>query len=216
MHKRTSIVYSLARLVILPIYFIFVKTIIEGEHFVPREGRVILVSNHISFIDPICLGYLGYRRKRQVHFLAKDSLFKFKILKWFFTAAGQIPVERGTERAADSLIHARASLENNSVVGIYPESTMPEDLIQLPIKSGALRLSQETGAPIVVVGTWGAHNTWRKGKKPRPRFRSTHAVVVLPPYKIEPEQNIDEAREVLAEKMAEATLKAKRKLGVEQ
>lgn len=213
MRRRPSIVYFLAEHFILPFYWLFVRTVIEGEHFLPHEGPVVLVSNHISFIDPISLGYLGRRRKRQIHFLAKDSLFKNPLLGRFFRACRQIPVERGTERAADSLIHARESLEHGHVVGIFPESTMPEDLVQLPLKSGALRLAAETGAQIIVVGAWGAQDTWRKGKKPHPRFRMPHALVVLPPYEIPVDADIEHERDILADKMRDATSKARAKIG---
>lgn len=213
MRRRPSIVYFLAEHFILPFYWLVAKTTIEGEHFLPHDGSVILVSNHISFIDPISLGYLGRRRKRQIHFLAKDSLFKNPILGKFFRACGQIPVERGTERAADSLIHARESLASGHVVGIFPESTMPEDLVQLPLKSGALRLAAETGAPLIVVGAWGAHDTWRKGKLPSLRLRRPHALIVLRAYSIAADADIEREREILADKMRDATSKARAKIG---
>lgn len=218
MTERPSILYALARSIILPIYSIFVKTIIEGEHFLPTTGPVIIAGNHISFIDPVAMGYLGRRRKRQIHFLAKDSLFKNPILGWFFKACRQIPVERETERAADSLIHAQHSLEHGHAVGIYPESTMPvaqdyKDMTQLPIKSGALRMSSKTRAPIVVVGSWGAQDTWRKGKLPKPRFRRRHVLVVLPGFVVDENPDMENAKHELASKMMDATEKAKKKLG---
>lgn len=212
MTKKTSIVYVLAREFILPFYALFVKTRIEGEHFLKKVGPVVLVSNHISFIDPLALGYLGRRRKRQIHFLAKASMFENPILRWFFLKCGQIPVERNTERAQDSLIHAKEALLDGRVVGIYPESTISEDLELLPIKSGAVRLAIQTGAEIVVVGTWGAQDTWRKGKKPMPRFRRKHMMVVLPPYKVDQNTDVEIARDELANKMKQATSIAKEKI----
>lgn len=94
-----------------------------------------------------------------------------------------------------------------------PAADEKKDMVQLPVKSGAIRLSAETGVPIVVVGGWGAQDTWRKGKLPRPRFRQPHALVVLPGYVVEAGQGIDEAREILADKMRQATQQAKNKLG---
>lgn len=213
MSKKPLLLYFVARSIILPFYVLLIKTKIEGEHFIPKKGPLILASNHISFIDPLALGYLGRRRKRQIHFLAKDSMFKNPILRWFFLSCGQIPVQRNTEKAADALIHAEQALRAGQVVGIYPESTMPDDLVQLPIKSGTIRLSQKTGAPIVVVGTWGAQETWRKGRKPKPRFRRPHMMVVLPPYVVDPAEELEQARTFLANRMLESTKTAKMKLG---
>lgn len=213
MSRRHSIVYTIAEAIALPLYMILVKTSIEGEHFLPQEGAVVLASNHISFVDPLAMGYLGHRRKRQIHFLAKDGLFKNPILRRFFLACGQIPVSRGTAQASDSLIPAQEALRKERVVGIYPEGTMTDDLSQLPIKSGAVRLSIETGAPIVVIGSWGTHEIWRKGHKPHLRFRVKHAMVVLPPYVVDPEMSIEDARQELASKMLDATAKAISKRG---
>ena len=204
--------HRIARIVLLPLYSIFVKTKIEGEHFIPRTGPAIIVSNHISFIDPFALGYLCRRRNRQIHFLAKSELFKIPLLGWFLRSCGQIPVERGTSKAAESLKGAQVVLSDSRLVGIYPESTMPEDLVQLPIKSGAIRLASKTNAPIIVVGTWGAHNFWRKGKFPRPKIRQTHWMVVTQPYVVETDVDIEQAKIELAERMQKATQIAKDKL----
>jgi 1-acyl-sn-glycerol-3-phosphate acyltransferase len=200
--------YQIAEWIALPFVTIFTKTVIEGEHFLPKTGSVILVSNHISFVDPLTLGLLGHRRKRQVHFLAKDALFKKTLLRWFFTSCGQIPVARGTNNASDSLIHAQRALDKGQCVGIFPEGTMPDDLVQLPIKSGAVRLAQKTAAPIVVVGIWGGHEIWRKDHRPHFGFRRRCVVVVTPPYSVDENISIDELREELAMKMKDATRKA--------
>ena len=218
MSRKPSLTYSVATFLGLALYLPFVSTRIEGEHFIPLEGPAILVSNHISFIDPIRVGYLGRRRKRQVHFLAKHGLFKNPISRWFFTACGQIPVERETSRAGDSLLFAAEALKDGRLVGIFPEGTMPDadnfmDQVQLPIKSGALRLAQKTGAPIIVVGAWGAQDTWRKGSSPKLRFRRKHCLVVLPGYYLDPEINLEVAKEELAQKMISATSIARKKLG---
>lgn len=196
----------------MPIYSLFVKTKIEGEHFLPKEGPAIIVSNHISFIDPFAIGYLCRRRRRQIHFLAKRELFSIPFVGWFIKTCGQIPVERHTSKASESLINAEYALKDSRLVGIYPESTMPEDLVQLPIKTGAVRLAIKTGVPIIVVGTWGAQDFWRKNKFPKPRFRQSHWVIVTKPYTLLEGADVEESREQLAEKMRVATSIAKEKV----
>ena len=212
MQNYSSIVHRIARTILLPIYSLFVSTKIEGEHFIPTKGPAILVSNHISFVDPFALGYLGRRRKRQIHFLAKSEIFKVPFVGCFLKACGQIPVERGTKRASESLQSAELALADSRLVGIYPESTMPEDLVQLPIKSGAVRLAQQSGAPIIVVGAWGAHDLWRKGKFPKPRIRKKHWLIATKPYFIDKDIDVENARTELAQRMKASTLKAKEKL----
>ncbi len=185
-----------------------IKTKIEGEHFIPLNEPIILVSNHISYLDGFALGYLARRRKRQVHFLAKEEIFKNPILKKVLLSAGQIPVARRTENAKDALRYAKQSLQNGHIVGIFPEATMPTDLVQLPIRTGAIRLSQDTQVPIVVIGMWGAHEIFRKGSKPRLKIRHKHAIVVTKGYIVDTEITLDKAREDLENRMKDATSKA--------
>jgi len=211
--NQNFILYWVTAYILRPIYFLFVKTKIEGEHFLPKKGAVIIVSNHISYADPLALAYLGFRRKRVIHFLAKDTLFKNKVLGTYLRLCGQIPVARESATAADSLFMAKKYIELEHCVAIYPEGTIPKDLIQLPIKSGALRLAQETNTPIIVIGSWGAHNLYRKDEGFKLKLRVRHDMVVTPPYKVEPNISIDEARKQLSEKMLNATEEAKRKRG---
>ena len=184
MKNKKSIMYSICSYLILPIYKVLVKEIIEGEHFIPTQEPVIIISNHISFIDPLNMAYLLKRRKRQVSFLAKDSLFENLILRWFLNHCQQIPVSRDSDRSK-----------------------------LLPLKSGALRLAQKSGVEIIVIGTYGAHKIWTKGSRVKFRFRTKNSIVVSKGFKISKDQDIEQARKDLYIKMTDLVLKAKQKLG---
>src|ERR1700685_856314 len=62
----------------------------QTEH-IPRQGAFILVSNHISNLDPVVLGICSVRR---LNFMAKIELFK-GLLGFFLTNLGAFPVNRG-------------------------------------------------------------------------------------------------------------------------
>ena len=213
MKSEKSLVYSITSFFALPIYSLLVNTKIEGEHFIVKDGPVIIVSNHISFIDPLALCYLLRRRKRQVTFLAKDSLFKNRLLGWFFRQCQQIPVSRETDNAKNSLIHANEALNIGKCVAIYPEGTISDTNNLLAIKSGALRLAQSSGAEIVVIGTYGANKIWTKGSRPNFKLRSKHAMIVSKGYKIDKDANIEEEKIKLANRMSSLALQARKKLG---
>lgn len=212
MKRSKSNLYSFTACVMLSIYSIFVNTKIEGEHFLPKTGSIILVSNHISFLDPIALGYLANRRKRQISFLAKDSLFKNKIVGYYLRRCQQIPVSRGTDKAKDSLFHAEKALRLEKCIGVYPEATISTTKELLPIKSGVIRLAQLSGAEVIVVGTSGAQNIWTKGSKPKFKIRTKHYMVVSRGFKIPENKDIDEAREELQILMDKLAKEAQRKL----
>jgi 1-acyl-sn-glycerol-3-phosphate acyltransferase len=139
----------------------------------PRSGGVIVVSNHISNFDPPALAHYLVWHGRWPRALGKSDLWKVPVIGWLARATGQIPVERGTERAKDALVHARAALDAGELIVIYPEGTITADPDTWPMtaRPGAARLALSSGYPVVPVGQWGAHLVM-PGKKPvRPRFR---------------------------------------------
>ena len=144
----------------------------------PASGGVIVVSNHISNFDPPCLAHYLVWHGRWPRALGKSDLWRVPVVGAIARATGQIPVERGTERAKDALVHARAALEAGECVVIYPEGTITADPDTWPMtaRPGAARLALSTGCPVIPVGQWGAHLVM-PGKKPVwPRFRPRRTV----------------------------------------
>lgn len=145
----------------------------------PRAGGVILVSNHISNFDPPALAQYLIWRGRWPRALGKSDLWKVPVIGWLAQRTGQIPVERGTERARDALVHAEEALAAGELIVIYPEGTITADPDTWPMtaRPGAARLALKTGYPVIPVGQWGAHLVM-PGKKPVwPRFRPRRTMV---------------------------------------
>lgn len=132
----------------------------DGAAQLPAQGAAIVVANHISRFDPAVLAhYLIWQGRRWPRALGKAELWKVPVLGWLARSSGQIPVERGTERAKDALVHAEAALASGECVVIYPEGTVTGDPQTWPmtLRPGAARLALRTGAPVIPVGQWGAH-----------------------------------------------------------
>lgn len=129
---------------------------LEGEHHLP-EGGYVLAVNHISQLDPVLMG-VALADDREVHALAKASLFSVPVIGKVLTRMGHIPVSRGTRDASQSLAVAVRSLEAGKVVGIYPEGTIPQDYEVGVFKTGAARLALEAGVPVIPVGQYGAQH----------------------------------------------------------
>lgn len=133
----------------------------------PREGAVLVVSNHISDFDPVALAQYLIWNGRWPRALGKSDLWKIPGIGHLARATGQIPVERNTERAKDALVHAKQALAAGECVVIYPEGTITADPQTWPMtaRPGAARLALSTGVPVVPVAQWGA-NEVMPGKKP--------------------------------------------------
>jgi 1-acyl-sn-glycerol-3-phosphate acyltransferase len=144
----------------------------------PSSGGVIVVSNHISNFDPLCLGQYLIWNGRWPRAMIKADIFTMPVLGRLATATGQIPVERGTERAEEALARAGEALARGECVLIYPEGTITADPDTWPMTAypGAARLALATGAPVIPVGQWGANFVMPGKKLVRPRFRPRRTV----------------------------------------
>ncbi len=161
---------------------------IEGIEHIPVTGPALLVSNHVSYLDPLCLPYMTNEIGRRTRILTKAELFERRLSARVMRSLGHIPVERGT---ADSgaLDAAAATLARGELVAVFPEGTISRDLDPMPGKTGAARLARATGVPVVPVGLWGGHRLITAGRPRSWRWGVAITVVVGEPFVIGPTDN---------------------------
>ncbi|CAM5671452.1 1-acyl-sn-glycerol-3-phosphate acyltransferase OS=Streptomyces tendae OX=1932 GN=GUR47_28885 PE=4 SV=1 [Streptomyces tendae] len=135
----------------------------------------MLVSNHISYLDFIFDGLAALPQKRLVRFMAKESVFRHRISGPLMRGMKHIPVDRKQGEAAYA--HALDSLKSGEIVGVFPEATISESFTLKSFKSGAARLAQEAGVPLVPVALWGTQRLWTKGH-PR-NFKRSHTPITI-------------------------------------
>lgn len=125
---------------------------LDGREHVPDRGAVILASNHLSFCDSF---FMPLMLRRRVTFLAKAEYFttpgiKGRLSRAFFLGVGQVPIDRADADAARGALTAGARvLDEERVLGIYPEGTRSPDGRLYRGKTGVARLALLSGAPIV-------------------------------------------------------------------
>ena len=132
---------------------------------VPLKGPVILASNHASFFDPFLVG-AGV--KREINYLARDSLFRFPGLGWVLRQWNAVPVNREGGGAAGLKAIMDRLLAGGGIV-LFPEGTRTSDGKLLPARSGiglTVIKSEATVIPVRVFGTFEAYG--RHMKIPRP------------------------------------------------
>ena len=81
----------------------------QGTEHLPNGGCVV-AANHISYADPSALGRFLHDNGHPPFFLAKDALFELPFLGRWLTAAGQVPVRRGTGEAISAYADAVEAL----------------------------------------------------------------------------------------------------------
>ncbi|MEU5976941.1 lysophospholipid acyltransferase family protein [Streptomyces sp. NPDC047315] len=151
------------------------KIDIQGSQNIPRSGGAVLVSNHISYLDFIFTGLGALPQKRLVRFMAKESVFRHRIGGPLMRGMKHIPVDRAQGDAAYR--HALDSLRAGEIVGVFPEATISQSFTLKSFKSGAARLAQEAGVPLIPMALWGTQRLWTKG---RPRnLKRSHIPVTI-------------------------------------
>ncbi|ASU85166.1 1-acyl-sn-glycerol-3-phosphate acyltransferase [Nocardiopsis gilva YIM 90087] len=182
--------------IVRPIMAAITKVDWRGQHHIPREGGVIVASNHLSLADPLTVAhYLYVAGRRWPTFTSKDSVFRIPVVGFVARSTGQIGVKRGSTDAVKALQEAeRALVEDGCSVIFYPEGTCTRDPNEWPMvaKTGVARLALTAGVPVVPVAHWGEQELLRYGTtkvRPFPRKRVQYLAgppVDLDKYRGEP------------------------------
>jgi 1-acyl-sn-glycerol-3-phosphate acyltransferase len=152
-----------------PILRLMYRPKARGLENVPKTGGAILAPNHQSFLDDFLLPLVI---KRRVVMLAKADYWEKWYSRWFFKAAGCIPVRReGGSASAEALRGGIDALAEGKLVGIFPEGTRSPDGRLFRGKTGVARMALEARVPVIPVAIVGTYEAWsydRKVPKPGP------------------------------------------------
>ncbi|MDN3356666.1 lysophospholipid acyltransferase family protein [Actinomadura sp. DC4] len=170
--------------ILRPLLFNLLKRDWKGQDNIPGEGGVVIAPNHISEADPLVMAHFVYTAGRFPVYLAKDSVFRSRVVGHILRRTGQIPVYRDRADAGLALRDAEKGLRAGECLIFYPEGTCTRDPELWPMtgKTGAARVALATGVPVIPVAHWGAQEVLPYGtKRFRPFPRKTMHVAAGPP-----------------------------------
>jgi len=134
---------------------------VYGSHRVPRDGGILLVSNHQSYLDPVLL---GVRLPRTLSYMAKATLFKIAPFAWFIRSLGAFPVRQG-EGDIRALKEAIERAQEGHALMIFPEGSRSDDENVLPIEPGIALVIRKAKVPVVPAVIDGSIDAWPRDHK---------------------------------------------------
>jgi acyl-[acyl-carrier-protein]-phospholipid O-acyltransferase/long-chain-fatty-acid--[acyl-carrier-protein] ligase len=132
-----------------------------GTHRVPAYGGVLLLSNHVSYIDSFII-YLTC--PRPVRFVVLENYTKVKPIAWFLHLFGAIPIR--PEKSREAITRTIEALEAGDVVCLFPEGGLTRLGVTLGFKKGFELIVRKAGCPVVPVymdGLWNSIFSFERG-----------------------------------------------------
>ncbi len=125
---------------------------VEGKENVPRKGPLIIVANHMTYVDPPLLGASVPRR---ITFMAKQELFRPSLMGIVVRAYGAFPIRRD-KLDREALRQAFGLLNKGQVLGMFPEGKRSFPYHLQEMQPGTAFIAARSGVPIIPVGISGS------------------------------------------------------------
>ena len=152
--------YWIARTAVKLYYIIFFKVQVVGVENIPKDGGMVLCSNHTSNHDP---AILASYMPRAICFMAKKELFDIKGLSFLIRHLRAFPVDRtGTDMKAFK--NTIQLLKSKKVIGIFAQGTRVKEGEEKAAKAGVALFSLKGNAPVVPVAISGNFRLFSKIK----------------------------------------------------
>ena len=111
--------YNFVRKAVLLYGKIVYRVEFHGRENEPEGGSLVVISNHSSFSDAL---FTANAVKRELTFIAKESLARHKFLAWVLKRCHAITIKRG-EGDMQAVRSACSVLSGGGSLGVYPQGT---------------------------------------------------------------------------------------------
>lgn len=153
---------------------------VHGLENMPAQGGVLLLGNHISWVD---WAMVQIASPRPVRFVMLKSIYQRWYLRWFFKALGCIPIERGVG-AEEALTAVADQLNAGEVVCLFPEGAISRTGQLGEFRKGYERACKMANPDVKIVpfylrGLWGSQFSHSSSKLKELRYAPLHRSIVV-------------------------------------
>ena len=166
-------------LIHLAVPLLRIRIVEKGMEQAPKDGRFLLVCNHLHEIDPAVL--LRSFPKSKLAFISKREVDDmFLVGKFLHKMLGQ-PINRENDREALRTILncIRVIEEDKASVAVFPEGYVSHDKLLHPLRNGVFKIAQRTKVPVVVCTLRDTHKVLKQALKLQPSTVEMHLVGVI-------------------------------------
>ena len=156
--NRTDAIWSVGRLTIGTATELVARLRVYGAGRVPREGGVVVASNHFSWIDPPALGDAC---PRTLYMMAKVEAHRVPGLGQLMRSFGAFPVRRG-ESDREAVRTMRQIVRDGHALGLFVEGTRQRSGVPGTVLPGAAMVAINEGVPVSCAAIYGSYE-WRLG-----------------------------------------------------
>ena len=132
----------------------------HGRGHLPLRGGALICSNHQSHIDPVVIGLCC---DRQLHYLARKSLFRFAPFAALIRFYGAISIDRDGV-GLTGIKSILRYLKRDRLVLMFPEGTRSRDGCVGSLKPGLCAVARRAQVPLVPVALDGAFEVLPRGR----------------------------------------------------
>jgi acyl-[acyl-carrier-protein]-phospholipid O-acyltransferase/long-chain-fatty-acid--[acyl-carrier-protein] ligase len=135
---------------------------VQGFHNMPSQGAVLMLGNHISWLD---WALIQIASPRPVRFVMDKKIYQKWYLTWFLDLFGVIPISKSSSK--DALVAINQCLQQSEVVCLFPEGSISRNGQLGEFKKGFERCVEDVAGvilPFYLRGLWGSRFS-RSGTK---------------------------------------------------
>ena len=178
---------------LIPVLKVTIRT--RGLEQTPKDGRFLLVCNHLHDTDPIVL--LWAFPKSQLAFISKRENDRMKLIGPFLRKLLCQPINRENDREALKTILKciRLIKEDEVSIGVFPEGYIHDDHLLYPFRGGVFKIAQKANVPVVVCTLQNTYVIYKNLKTWTPSTVELHLVGVITPEQMQGRTAMDIAKQ---------------------
>ncbi|HCV14553.1 MAG TPA: glycerol acyltransferase, partial [Candidatus Accumulibacter sp.] len=138
----------------------------SGIENIPDDGPAVLISNHVSFVDPLVIAAAS---RRPIRFVMDHRIYRLPLIGFVFRHMHAIPIAPAREDAAmmeAAFEEVAQALAAGELVAIFPEGRITDSGELYPFRPGVQRIVGRTPVPVIPMalqGLWGSFFSRKDG-----------------------------------------------------